>query len=230
MSRPLGLSGVVNPEAAEGAADPETRDDARTNAPLTVLTLERAVSLQDYEDFARTFSGIAKAQAVWVWDGRRRSVFLTVSGPEGDVLVEYGTVISSLTGALRQYGDPLVALTVKSYRPVLFQVHGTVTVDSDHVVETVLAAVKTALQERYRFDARAFGQSVALSELIAVTQAVAGVVAVDIDKFYRSDRPTPDWSTRLVADRPAMGADGVVLAAELLLLDAASLTNLKAIQ
>jgi hypothetical protein len=229
MSRPLGLSGVVNPEAAQGAADPETRDDARTNAPLTVLTLERAVSLQDYEDFARTFSGIAKAQAVWVWDGRRRCVFLTVSGPEGDVLEAYGPIISSLVAALRQYGDPLVALAVKSYRPVLFQVHGTVTVDADHVVETVLAAVKTALQERYRFEARAFGQSAALSELIAVTQAVPGVVAVDIDKFYRSDRPTPELSTRLVADRPAMGADGLVLAAELLLLDEASLTNLKAI-
>src|SRR5262249_54795912 len=76
MSRPLGLSGVVNPEAAQGAADPETRDEARTNAPLTVLTLERAVSLQDYEDFARTFAGIAKAQAVFVWDGRTRRVFL----------------------------------------------------------------------------------------------------------------------------------------------------------
>jgi predicted phage baseplate assembly protein len=228
MSRPLGLGGVVNPEAAQGAEDPETRDEARTNAPLTVLTLERAVSLQDYEDFARTFAGIAKALAVWVWDGRTRRVFLTVSGPDGDAIAEGGAVMSSLVGALHQYGDPHVALAVKTYRQALFQVHGTVTVRSDHVVEAVLAAVKAALQERYRFDARAFGQAVALSEVMAVIQAVPGVVAVDIDKFYRSDRPTPEWSTRLEAARPAMGADGLVQAAELLLLDEPSLANLKA--
>ena len=81
MSRPLGLADVVNPEAAEGADDPETSDEARTNAPLTVLTLERAVSLQDYEDFARTFAGIAKAQAVWVWDGRARQRLSDRIGP-----------------------------------------------------------------------------------------------------------------------------------------------------
>ena len=33
LSRPLGLKEVVNPEAAEGAEDPESRDDARKNAP-----------------------------------------------------------------------------------------------------------------------------------------------------------------------------------------------------
>ena len=59
---------------------PKSRDDARRNAPLTVLTLDRAVSLQDYEDFSRTFAGIAKAQAVWVWNGRKRAVFITVAG------------------------------------------------------------------------------------------------------------------------------------------------------
>ena len=136
---------VVNPEAAEGAEDPESRDDARKNAPTTVLTLDRAVSLQDYEDFARTFAGIAKAQAVWVWDGRKRSVFLTVAGPDGEVLEEDGAVIAKLKEALRAYGDPFVAFTIKSYRQALFQVHGTVTIHADHVIDTVMAAVTAAL-------------------------------------------------------------------------------------
>ena len=70
----------------------------------------------------------------------------------------------------------------------------------------------------------------ALSETIATIQSVPGVIAVDIDKFYRNDTPTPAWKARLDADRPAMGADGIVQAAELLLLDAASLNQLKAIQ
>jgi Baseplate J-like protein len=227
VSRPLGLKEAVNPEAAEGAEDVETRDAARENAPLTVLTLDRAVSLQDYEDFARTFAGIAKAQAVWVWDGRKRTVFITVAGPDGAAIDENGAVAAQLKAALREYGDPYVPFTVKSYRQAQFQIHGTITIDADHVIETVMAAVTADLSTRYAFDARAFGQPVALSQTIAIMQAIPGVVAVDIDKFYRNDQPTPDWRARLDADRPAMGADGAVVAAELLLLDAESLGQIK---
>ncbi|MBS0171533.1 MAG: putative baseplate assembly protein [Nitrospira sp.] len=230
MSRPLGLKGVINPEAAQGAEDPESRDDARTNAPLTVLTLERAVSLQDYEDFARTFSGVAKAQAVWVWDGRKRSIFLTVAGPGGELLAEDGSVITKLKESLRTYGDPFVAFTVKPYRQAWFEVEGTVTIEPDHVSDVVMEAISADLEQRYAFEARAFGQPVALSEVIAAMQAVPGVIAVDVDRFARTDQSLPAIQPRLIADRPAMGADGVVPAAELLLLDPASLTQLKAIQ
>lgn len=230
MSRPLGLKGVVNPEAAQGAEDPESRDEARTNAPLTVLTLGRAVSLQDYEDFARTFSGIAKAQTVWVWDGRKRSIFLTVAGPSGELLDEDGSVITQLKESLRTYGDPFVAFTVKPYRQAWFQIEGTVTIAPDHVSDVVMMAISADLQSRYAFEARAFGQPVALSEVIAAIQAVPGVVAVDLDRFARSNQALPAMQPRLIADRPAMGADGLVPAAELLLLDPASLMQLKAIQ
>jgi hypothetical protein len=228
LSHPLGLKEVVNREDAQGAEDPESRDDARTNAPLTVLTLDRAVSLQDYEDFSRTFAGIAKAQAVWIWDGRKRTVFITVAGPDGASLDEEGTVIATLKEALRSYGDPFVAFTVKNFRKVLFSLQGTVTIRPDHVSDTVMAAVGADLRERYSFDAREFGQSVALSEVIAVIQSVAGVVAVDVDMFYRNDEPLPLLKSRLDAETPAMGADGQVPAAELLQLDEASLNQLSA--
>ena len=230
MSRPLGLTGVVNPEAAQGAEDPESRDDARTNAPMTVLTLDRAESLQDYEDFARTFSGVAKAQAVWVWDGRKRSIFLTVAGPAGELLDESGSVITKLEASLRTYGDPFVAFTIRPYRQAWFEIDGTVTIDPDHVTDAVMDAISADLEQRYAFEARAFGQPVALSEVIAAIQAVPGVVAVDLDRFARTGQSLPAIQPRLIADRPAMGADGVVPAAELLLLEPASLTQLKAVQ
>jgi hypothetical protein len=46
---------------------------------------------------------------------------------------------------------------------------------------------------------------------------VPGVVAVDVDKLYRSGMPDA-LNQRLMADRPATGADGAVEAAELLTL------------
>ena len=52
-TRPLGIRSVTNPLPASGAADPESRDSARANAPLTVLAMGRVVSLRDAEDFAR---------------------------------------------------------------------------------------------------------------------------------------------------------------------------------
>ena len=226
LSRPLGLKEVVNPEASQGAENAESRDDARKNAPLTVLTLERAVSLQDYEDFTRTFAGVAKAQAVWVWDGRKRVVFITVAGPGGADLDEQGPVVTQLKDALKIYGDPYVAFAIKNFRKVPFQAHGKVTIDADHVLVAVMAAVNDALRRAYAFEARQFGQPVALSEVIAVIQSVAGVIAVDIDNFYRNDKTDPPSQARLIAKQPAMGADGLVESAELLLLDENSLNQL----
>jgi hypothetical protein len=60
---PLGLRGVTNPVPARGAEGPERLADARRNAPLTLLTFERVVSLLDYEDYARAYPGIGKARA-----------------------------------------------------------------------------------------------------------------------------------------------------------------------
>ena len=57
IDRPLGVSGVNNPQAATGGQDPQSVDDIRTNAPLSVLTLGRAVSITDYQNFAQSFRG-----------------------------------------------------------------------------------------------------------------------------------------------------------------------------
>ena len=61
VDRPLGVSGVTNPLPATGGQDAQSVDDIRTNAPLSVLTLGRAVSIADYQNFAASFAGIAKA-------------------------------------------------------------------------------------------------------------------------------------------------------------------------
>src|SRR5262249_17972748 len=59
LTRPLGVKSVTNPAPSAGAQDPQSLENARSNGPVTVLTLDRIVSLQDYQDFARNFSGIA---------------------------------------------------------------------------------------------------------------------------------------------------------------------------
>ena len=74
MTRPLGVTARDQPGAGDRRGGPgAARRRARTRR-CTVLTLDRAVSLRDYEDFARAFAGIAKAHAMWVADGPARGV------------------------------------------------------------------------------------------------------------------------------------------------------------
>jgi len=225
LTRPLGIKSVSNPEVATGAQDRESLDDARTNAPLTVLTLDRTVSLQDYEDFSRAFAGVAKALATWTWDGQTKRVFITVAGPNGAEIKPDSDTYINLLAALRQAGDPFVSLRVKSYRPAYFRFAGKVKVNPDYETDVVLASVEQTLRKQFSFDVRAFGQPVFSSEVIAAVQAVPGVVAVDLSKLYRADAAAT-LETRLLAALPEMLADGSMVAAELLTLDPAPLDEL----
>ena len=225
LSRPLGVNGVTNPLAASGAQDPEQIDDARANAPLRVLTLERVVSLRDYQDFARAFGGVAKALASWNWDGRNRAVLVTVAGPAGAPILPDSATYQNLLKALRAAGDPFVALSVKTYRPAFFRFAGKVKIDPAYEPELVLAQVELALRDGFSFARREFAQPVMRSEVIAAMQSVAGVIAVDVDKLHRSDKAAT-LEQRLLAEAPVTAANGALQAAELLTLDAVPLDQL----
>lgn len=218
MTRPLGVNEVTNPLPSEGGADSETLAEVRRTAPTTVLTLDRVVSLLDYENQARSFAGVTKALATWTWNGMERVIFLTIAGPNGDPVPPGAKLRTDLAASLRRFGDPHIPLRLGSYKPAFFRIVANVAVDGDHVGSIVMAAVKAALQSRFSFEARAFGQPVELSEVVAVMQRVEGVLYVDIDKLYRADG-TPDRVAHLTAAPPKPQPDGSVSAAEVLILD-----------
>jgi hypothetical protein len=217
MTRPFGVKGATNPLASTGAADPEQLEEARRNAPLTVLTLGRIVSLQDYEDFARTFSGIGKALATWTWFGEKRGVFVTVAGPNGADVKEDSQLYQNLLKSMKNSGNPLVPLQVKSYQAGLFRLAASLKVDATYLPEKVLGQAEQKLRNTFSFSARAFGQPVYLNEVIAVLQNVAGVVAVNVTALYRSN-DAPDRLEHIVAAAP-LPSRTQVFPAEILTLD-----------
>ena len=229
MTRPLGLSSVTNPFDSDGAADPEKENEARQNAPLTVMTLDRIVSLKDYEDFARSFTGISKALATWTWEGHRRKIFLTVSGPEGAELKSDSPIIDKLKTAISKTGDPQTPIKVESYKKVYFKIAADINVLPDYIPNKVLKTVTEALRDTFSFSKREFGQAVKLSEVTANIQNVTGVHSANVLKLYRSDPsipqpnqiPPPD----LEASMPVTGSR--ITAAELLILDPGPLTELE---
>ena len=217
MTRPLGAKGVIDPIAPEGAQDPETRDGARQNAPLTVLTLDRVVSLQDFEDFVRAFGGIGKAQAVWLWDGEHRSVHLTVAAANGGAVLPNSKLSNNLRNAIEAACDPTQRFQIDSYTPLTFKCVGKVNLDARYLPDKVLAAIRTAVTQAYAFNQRAFGQPVTASELIALIQHVEGVVYVDLDSLHCVERPS--MKPPLIA-QIAHWENGVIKPADLVTLSA----------
>jgi hypothetical protein len=228
-TRPLGFKGVSNPLPAQGGTDPEPPSQARASMPLGVRTLGRAVSLLDYEDFARAFAGIAKAQAAMLHLPAGPVVAITIVGPDNTVLDVDHPARRNLLAALQANGDPHVRVRLLAHQPSTFRIGLKVKCDAAHDTAVVLTAVEAALRTRYAFDARALAQPVQQSDVIAAVHGVPGVVAVDLDFLYGGTSPVaqtvPSRQTRLLAQRMRV-AGARPLAAELLTLDPGPLHSL----
>jgi hypothetical protein len=216
-TRPLGVKSVINPLAASGAADPEKMEDARTNAPLTVRTLDRIVSLQDYEDFARTFSGIGKAQAVALWSGEHHLVHLTTAGADGKPVDPTSDLYTNLVDAMNDVRDPSQMVRVDQFDSLLFNIKASLVIDARYIAADVLSSAETALKEAFKFVKRAFGQPVSAAEVVTILQGVEGVIAVDLDALHLTG--TTEVLNQVLASDIAHVDNGVIHRAQLLLVN-----------
>lgn len=222
MTRPLGVKNVINPLPAEGGQDPEDLDAARAHAPLTVLTLERIVSVQDFEDFASAFAGIGKAQAAVLWNGERQIVHLTVGGADARPIDHDATLAANLRAAIDLARHPDQEIRIDTYIEKRFSLSLALVVAAAYEREVVKTAVHHRLVDAYRFDNRAFAQGVSVSEIAALVQAVEGVDAVVLKAIDGRDpiahpsltAPPAHWNNTQSSIVPAM----------LLLLDADAVT------
>jgi predicted phage baseplate assembly protein len=182
LERPVGLRTVTNPLAAGGGADPETRDDARMNAPTTVRTFGRAVSLDDFAWLATSSGLVARAHATWVWHRLEKAVHLTVAGPAGARLS--ADSLSTLYTALSSSRDPNRTLLVANLVRVPIVVAARVVRDPAFVADDVRAWAREALAAHFSFERMVLGGAVHASDVYAAIHRAKGVVAVDLDEFH----------------------------------------------
>ena len=186
------------------------------------MTIDRVVSLEDYQNFALNFAGISKAVASWTWFGTTRGVFLTVAGAGGARLDPDDPVLVHLILSLRQCSNPFVPLQVISYSPVLFEVGAGIRVDdTQYDVKQVLAQVWQNLVDHFAFERRQLGQNIAASEVIDVIQQTPGVVALQLRNLGMSGSPMVAVPELLCAAGPMPPAG-----AQMLLLDPLSQAGL----
>lgn len=200
--KPLGVKEVINPMRASGGADPESRDDARSRVPIAVQALDRLVSIEDYSDFTRLFAGIGKAGAVLISDGQREVVHVTIAGAYDAPIDETSELFRNLRASLVAYGDPSLPVVLSPRRVIFIFVRASVKVEADYLWSKVAPRLRAALTGAFGFARRALGQSIYLSEVISVMQAVEGVAHADVDLFEGVSE-TDAISPKNLADRLA---------------------------
>lgn len=225
QTKPLGIRDATNPVAASGAADPETLDDARDAAPVTVRTLGRIVSLDDYADYARTFAGVGKASASALWNGRERLVVVTIGSASGQPVAESDDLRRNLSDAIAAARAPLEPFRVVSFQPLLFNVVASIAIDARLLPDKVLEAVRVELLDAFGFARRAFARDVTAAEVVTAIHAVDGVEAVDLDALHLvTEVPSGATPSSRLEAGPARWEGGVLVEADLLLINAAGIT------
>lgn len=227
LDRPQGLQTVTNPSPATGGADPATPADAQQSAPLPTLTLGRIVSLEDYQNYALGFAGIALARATWSWFGNTRGILLTLAGEGGTTLDSSDQVVIYLMQAFQTNGLPNMPVLPVSFVPQNFEIGMQVmvnspTYDPNHVVPQVWQNLSAA----FAFGQLAPGQSVAASQVIQIAQQVPGVIAVNLTAFNLSGAATSIANILCASGPvPANISSSQATGAQVLLLDPACVGN-----
>jgi hypothetical protein len=219
LGLPLGLRDLVNPLSAIGGEDPESLDQARVNAPTTVRTLDRVVSLADHEDLARAFGGIGWASASAVDDGERAIVHVTATLVDGTPLPAGSDLETKLTSALTaaRHGDrPMV---VAGHVPRAVVVRARIRIDARYVREDVLAWSHAAVMALFDRTPSlgvggGFGKLITPTRVMAALQRTPGVLGAVLDEL-RPSGAGGDPVVEVLA-RPARLVGGAIVAAELL--------------
>jgi hypothetical protein len=215
LTPPMGVNSVTNPLPTTNAEEPEKLESIRQNAPLTVLTLDRIVSIQDYTHFANAFAGIGKAQARLLWKGSNRVVHLTVAGADGGAIdLNLHKNLKNAIESARQDRFPIV---IQPFDLQWFQITARIKIVPSFNEDKVITQVRKMLKATFSFSARSFGQSVTSSEVMTLIQSINGVMAVSLDLFKKVDTDAP--STHRIKAYAARLDEHHLLSAQLLLLD-----------
>lgn len=217
MTKPLGLKDAFNPIRATGAQDPETIDEAKTNAPRTVLTMDRIVSVQDFEDFARGFAGIGKARASLIWNGYNQVVHLTIAGSDGLPVETDSALYTNLLTSLDTMRHNDYPVFVDSLIETAFTLSASIRVNARYESEKVLTSVKTLLADRYAFKNRLLGSPVTVSGLSSVIHQADGVDGVTIISLNGLDPVTHPMIP--ASDARWDDVSKIIIPAELLIID-----------
>jgi len=170
------LASVRQPMPTSGSGDMEDAMSLRENAPSSLLTFERAVSIADFIHLAASRSSVAQANAFAATslNARCDSVEVVVVPADGAVLGD--SLQRELQVWLADHSMPGVEVNVSGFESVTLGLDVVVRVKrSEFDPDSVAAAVKASLLASVSLKNRRIGQAIYRAELYAIVEAVQGV-------------------------------------------------------
>lgn len=185
------VTNFLNPSAGY---DIESIDDIRTNAPLTIRTLNRAVTPQDYIDLTVQSDGVAKANVI-ANCGKNLEVYIAPNGG--------GIASQQLLDDTKDYIEGVKMITTKIHMnaagitPVVIRANILARFRADKVQCKIDA--DAALGDTFSFENQAINGRVALSDVIALIDNLPRVDTIDLTDIYTLPFPFP-LNTELALD------------------------------
>lgn len=176
VTNPPGVGGA----GAVGGADAETLDDIRDNAPRSLTTIDRAVTLADYANLAIKVPGVAKANA-------QAAVYTNVSLYIAPTSSSVNPVADANTKQkVQDYlaGRKMVNATITILDPTYVPINiatsgvGALNVLPQFNREAVRLDVEKAIRSLLAYTNVNFASRIALSDLYKAAQSVTGVAYV----------------------------------------------------
>lgn len=172
---------VVQPLASAGGNDMEQVASMRDNAPASILTLERAVSLNDFTHLTVSNSSVWQARAYLEHPSaaQQQKIHVAVVPAGGG---ELGSLADELTVFLGSHALPGVRVTVEPYQSVIFDLNITVQVKTDQYdPDLVLQQVEHTLLEHFSIKQRKLGEPLFRSQVFQQIESVQGVANCQCD-------------------------------------------------
>lgn len=191
---------VTNPLQPAGGYDIETTDDIKNNAPLTIRTLLRAVTRQDYIDLTVQSDGVAKAEVLAVC-GKNLQVYISPNGG--------GIASSELLGDTGDYLETVKTITTKinmnaaGITPVVVKATIVARFRADKVQCKI--DCDNALGDAFSFDNEVINGRVAVSDVYALLDNLPRVDTVTLEALYTlpyafplTDNFALDWTRQTI--------------------------------
>lgn len=172
------VDSVRQPLASGGGNDMENKASLRESAPASLLSLERAVSLQDFASMAASHCRIWQAKAFrrLPTRGRQEHINVVVVIAGGGLLSENPALKREIEDYLREHTLPNMAVSVLDYQSRLLQLNIVIRVNvSVHNPEFVKTNVIQTVAARFRLKGRNIGVPFYLSDLYQAVENVEGV-------------------------------------------------------
>lgn len=189
------LDKIQMPDVAAGGSQPEDGENARAAAPGKIQSLDRLVSLEDFETETLAISGVTKAAAAWQLVDNIPEVVVTVLMETGRT-AEIDDVRQTIAGYNKGRGPNRFPISVHEGRLKYVVVAATFDYDSTYLEDEIKAAIQIALGVNsgkpnakddqsglFSLRQRHFAQREYATSIAGTIQQVAGVVWARVTRF-----------------------------------------------